>query len=187
MEQWKDIQGYEGLYQVSNEGRVRGLDRNINSPHESTRRIRGKVLIPKKCTKGRYLQQAMCKEGIVKYILIHRMVAFAFIEGYFEGAEVNHINGDRYNNSVDNLEWCHRSYNIQHSYNTGLRIGTVLTREQCHLSKLSSEEAQQVIELRLRGVPYKQIAEQYSMSVSGLEKIITKYKKEQHEQNLLLE
>lgn len=95
IEEWRDIVGYEGLYEVSNLGRVR---RN------------GKILKPSKVRHG-YLQIALYKNGIYKRFYIHRLVAYAFIPNPNSYPEVNHRDEDKTNNTVDNLEWCTHEYN----------------------------------------------------------------------------
>lgn len=99
-EQWKDIDGYDGVYQVSDLGRVR-----------SKKYGRWKVLRPGKNT-WNYLRVAICKDGKVKNFLIHRLVADAFIPNDDESKnEINHINEIKSDNRVSNLEWCDRKYN----------------------------------------------------------------------------
>ena len=105
MEIWKDIEGYEGLYQVSNLGRVKSLGNN------KTRKE--KILKSTKNTNG-YLEVQLCKEGKHKKYLTHRLVAQAFIPNPNNLLEVNHINEDKTDNRVDNLEYCDRKYNCNY-------------------------------------------------------------------------
>lgn len=109
MEIWKDIKGYEGLYQVSNYGNVRSLDYRHTG--------RTEVLSPGENTCG-YLFVNLCKNGKVKKFTLHRLVAEAFLPNWFDDREVNHKDENPKNNNVDNLEWCDRKYNI----NYGTRI-----------------------------------------------------------------
>lgn len=101
MEIWKDIEGYEDLYEVSDEGNVR----NKNT---------GRILKPNKTHKG-YLYVNLCKDGISKHKLIHRLVAQAFIPNPLNLLEVNHIDENKTNNNVENLEFCSRQYNVNYS------------------------------------------------------------------------
>ena len=107
---WKDIKGYEGEYQVSNFGRVRSLGmsfiRNDFKPY--TRQPR--VMRPIKNYTG-YLSVELHKQGYAKRYLIHRLVAQAFIPNEDCLPEINHIDEDKTNNCVDNLEWCTHKYN----------------------------------------------------------------------------
>lgn len=116
---WKDIKGYEGLYQVSNLGRVRSIERTIK--HKSTYgglyHIRGQILKLKQ-DKG-YLRIGLKKDNIKKYYSIHRLVAEAFIPNPHNYAQINHKDENPKNNEVNNLEWCTAKYNI--NYGTGMQ------------------------------------------------------------------
>ena len=106
---WRPIVGYEGLYEVSSYGRVRSLDRYVNN--NSFRK--GKVLSPGKDTIG-YLFVVLSCNGKCKTIRVHRLVAQAFIPNPDNLPEINHINEDKTDNRVDNLEFCNRKYNINY-------------------------------------------------------------------------
>ena len=97
---WKDIEGYEGLYQVSNLGRVKSL-------HYSKEKI-----IKLRKNKSGYLEANLCKEGKVKIMMAHRLVANAFISNPKNKEQVDHINTIRDDNRVENLRWATRSENI---------------------------------------------------------------------------
>ena len=103
---WKDIEGYDHKYQVSNLGRVR----SVYHVDELGRFQKGKILKPRP-VKGGYLSRHIRK---YKDIKVHRAVALAFVPGYFEGAEVNHIDENRQNNRWDNLEWVTSKQNANH-------------------------------------------------------------------------
>ena len=95
-EVWKDIKGYEGLYQISNTGKVKGLKRN-------------KVLKPILQRSGYYYVDLQRKRR-----LVHRLVAEAFIDNPDNLPEVNHKDENKLNNSVENLEWCDSKYNANY-------------------------------------------------------------------------
>lgn len=114
-EEWKDIKGFEGLYQISNLGRVKSLYKNI-------------IRKPQKQPNG-YLFLTLHKDGKIYNLNIHRTVAFHFLE-IKEGKEINHKDGNKENNVVDldnlygdstNLEWITKSENQKHAVKTGLR------------------------------------------------------------------
>lgn len=97
-EEWKDVIGYEGIYQVSNLGRVRNKD---------------KILKPSNT--GKYRHLALCKSGTRKDVTIHRLVAEAFIPNPHNYPCINHIDENKENNVASNLEWCDYRHNLLHS------------------------------------------------------------------------
>ena len=105
---WKDIQGYEGIYQVSNLGNVKSLDRLSTNG----RRLKGKLLA-KTASKG-YVKVTLTNKNMSDNRDIHRLVAEAFIPNPDNKPQVNHIDEDKTNNTVDNLEWCTAKENINH-------------------------------------------------------------------------
>lgn len=101
MENWRDVLGYEGLYQVSDEGRVRSLTRVNNYG----RKVRGQIIKQQKSKHGGYLTVGLCKNGKRTLFFVHRLVAMAFIEPTDTTETVNHINEIKTDNRVENLEW----------------------------------------------------------------------------------
>ena len=113
---WKDIKGYEGLYQVSNKGRVRSL-MFINNIVVK-KKIKILNLNYGKRTNRYYAD--LYKNTIRKHIAVHRLVAEAFIPNPNNYPVINHIDGNSCNNEVNNLEWCSYSHNSKHAYDMGL-------------------------------------------------------------------
>lgn len=113
---WKDIQGYESIYQVSNFGNVKSLQ---SGNHHS----KIKILTPI-CADGRYLRVTLYKQKKPKYFPVHRLVAMAFIPNPENKPQVNHINGNKKDNRVENLEWCTSSENNLHAYKSGINKGS---------------------------------------------------------------
>jgi hypothetical protein len=107
-EVWGDIEGYKGKYRVSNKGRVKSLRRK---GHLTER------LLLLACASGRYLQVALYSGRIRKHFLIHRLVAKTFLDNLLQKEEVNHKNGIKTDNRVENLEWCTHSENMDHAVN----------------------------------------------------------------------
>lgn len=115
---WKDIKGYEGLYQVSNLGRIKSLERKTFGNKYGVHKLKEKILKKGKC--GKYNIVVLRKDKKNKTLYIHRLVAKAFINNPKKYPEVNHKDGNTINNNVENLEWCDRSYNILHAYDNEL-------------------------------------------------------------------
>ena len=115
MEEWKNVIGYEGLYEVSNTGQVRSLDRYVKYSNGRIHLHKGKVLSPVKDKYG-YLTVVLSCNGKQKTIKIHRLVAQAFLPNPDNLPQVNHRDEVKLNNCVDNLEWCSAKYNL--SYGT---------------------------------------------------------------------
>ena len=104
---WKDIKDYEGLYQVSNLGNVRRI-KFINNIVEKEKITNLKPI------KNTYLQVVLSRNGKVKAKNIHRLVAETFIPNPKKLPQVNHKDENKYNNKIDNLEWCTRIYNMNY-------------------------------------------------------------------------
>lgn len=120
MEVWKDIKGYEGLYQVSNLGRVKSLkrQRDVNLPYSNTATVPEKIL--KYGTSQGYLAVTLAKNKINKKIRVHKLVALNFIPNPDNKPHINHIDGNKHNNCVNNLEWVTPKENTKHAFDNGL-------------------------------------------------------------------
>ena len=111
IEEWRPVPGYEGRYEVSNTGRVRSLDRKeMCNGKERPRKGRELAHIKKRG----YSLVKLCKDGNVRAVGIHRIVASAFLPNPAALPEVNHKDENRSNNLVSNLEWCDRAYNAKY-------------------------------------------------------------------------
>lgn len=109
-EQWKDIKGFEGRYQVSNLGRVRSVDHYANISNGNKRFVKGRILKQWKNCNG-YMCIKMWNNVKRKNFVVHRLVAMAFIENPNRLPDINHKDEVKQNNVVTNLEWCSHSYN----------------------------------------------------------------------------
>lgn len=114
-EEWRDIPDTDGIYQVSNLGRVRSKDRLVNAARGSKRMCRGRILRARRSKNG-YMQVNIPTGN--RYV--HRLVAEAFIDNLDDLPVVNHINGNKDDNRVDNLRWCTHEQSIQHAIENGL-------------------------------------------------------------------
>lgn len=115
MEEWKDIQGYEGLYQCSSFGNIRSLDRYVYEKTGKKQFRKGKIIIPR-LNKNGYMQLALNKDGKRKMVYIHIITAKTFLNNPNNYETVNHIDGNKNNNKSNNLEWCSFSDNNKHAY-----------------------------------------------------------------------
>ncbi|ADP02410.1 HNH endonuclease [Salmonella phage PVPSE1] len=139
---WKSIENFDG-YEVSDKGEVRGK--------------RGSIIKPD--TSGRYYRVSLCREGIVTRWMVHRLVAFAFLEPIEGKPYVNHKNGDKTDNSVDNLEWVTQRENQDHAVLTSL----CPRGEEIWTSKVTESEVLQIAETLQLELPVSEVARRFSV------------------------
>lgn len=164
METWRDLEGYEGMYQVSDQGRVKSLDRIIKIEKKGKKveqRLMGKVLSPYDNRKG-YLLIDLSKNGKRQREYIHRLVAKAFINNPNELPQVNHLNNVRNNNFVNNLEWTSAQGNVDH-----------MVKQDRHHSKLRPDQILEIRKLIDKGVKQKDIAIKYQVAPTIISNINT--------------
>ena len=113
---WRDVEGYEGYYKVSNFGRVKNLERKVKG-HPGINTIKEKILKSQK--QHGYRSVTFSVKNSPKLFLIHRLVAKAFLPNPENKTQINHKDFDRSNNHVDNLEWATRIENVEHAYIRG--------------------------------------------------------------------
>ncbi len=115
MEIWKDVIGYEGIYQVSNLGRMKRIAKN----HLCNLKYQGEYYLkPMDNGKG-YLRMKLSNNGFSKRVMLHRIIAEAFIPNPLNKKVINHINNNKKDNRIENLEWCSQSENCLHSVKLG--------------------------------------------------------------------
>ena len=136
---WKDVPGYEGIYQVSSYGRIKSLKRVIMRKDGKPYTQVEKILKPGTNHKG-YLGCSFRKNFVAKPVIVHRLVALAFIDNPNNLPQVNHKDGNKKNNRVENLEWITNYDNMQHSIITGIRNVKKITD---NLKKVNSRKVNQ--------------------------------------------
>lgn len=165
---WKPAPGYEQWLEVSSLGRVRSLDYLAPSKKGGQPfQLRKGGLISCYPSNG-YPRVDFLRLGKKYRVNVHRLIALAFVPGHFEGASVDHINFDRNDNRAENLRWLSLSENTfdQLAHKRGPGNG-----ENHHQAKLTDKQADEIFEMRRKGIPYKQICQLYGVSRDTVYKI----------------
>lgn len=162
---WKDVVGYEGLYAISNTGKLKSYDHLAANGHFH----RGMIITPVSTPDG-YLRVGIYKNGKRKNVVIHRLVAEAFLPNPNNYTQINHIDEDKTNNCVTNLEWCTPYYNLHY----GSRRYAI-SGEKCWLAKLTAQDVASIKSEYKKNVPgcgVPAIAKKYGVSRRAVFNII---------------
>ncbi len=160
MEEWRDIKGYEGSYQISNLGRIKTFKVRANFYPDG--------VISKGYMAGEYMVASITKNKKRRGLCIHKLIAHAFIPNPLNRNEVNHIDGNKLNNAIENLEWCTHSENVIHAFKTGLMVGHIRRGEKSNNHKLSSIDVSIIKSAREEGFTQKQIATYFKISQANV-------------------
>jgi hypothetical protein len=168
-ELWKDIEGYEGLYQISNLGRVKSLSRIWEAGIKGVYRTKLDTIRKLQITKKGYAQIILKHpDNKSKGYAVHRLVAKAFIPNLKSFPQVNHIDCNKLNNHVSNLEWCTNDFNIKHANKNGLHgKGELHAR-----SKWKESDVLLFRKLHSEGVKMVDISKKYGINSGTLFSII---------------
>lgn len=171
-EVWKPVVGLEGLYEVSNIGTVRSLPRVAEAPRGRKRLIAGGMmkLHDRGGRRKGYISVVMCLHGKHKNALVHRLVASAFIPNPESLPQVNHIDGNKANNAVQNLEWVTAKQNHDHAIVENLYAKAV--GDQFRRAKLNREAVAQIRALYAAGVLERELADRYGVLQSTISKAV---------------
>ena len=173
IEVWRDILGYEGFYQVSNQGNVKSLDRTVITNNRKPYIRKGKLCNQSKSNLG-YMTVGFTVNNVKVNKYVHRLVAEAFITNVNNYPQVNHIDCDKTNNRINNLEWCTNSQNHIHASKHGLNKlhlhRVAYSGEKNGRSLLTKE---QVLEIKQKYIPFKYSAKKLSKEYNVSESCIT--------------
>lgn len=172
---WKDIEEFNGAYQISSHGEVRSADRSVlrksKNGKEHILKIHGTKLKLRlaggKKKNGRYHQVMLSKNGAPYYRYVHRLVAQAFIPTVDGKKIINHKNGVKTDNRVENLEWSTMSENMQHAYDSGFmptKIGPNSKFDECDVLDMRS--------MYRNGIKIKDIAIRYDSRYATIWRIV---------------
>lgn len=169
-DEWRDVVGHEGFYQVSRNGEVRSLDRMIFRKDGTKQWLRGRVMRPS--DNGRGYRQLPLKNPM-RTAKIHWLVAEAFLGKRTKGIEINHIDGDKSNNAVANLEYVTKGENFKHAIDIGLRYPLPPRPGELNgNAKLTACDVNRIRLLRSEGVKIRVLAEMFSIKQSTVKGII---------------
>jgi hypothetical protein len=159
IEIWRPAPKYKGFYEVSNHGHVRSLNRYVTRSDGVRQLQKGKLLKPWKA--NGYMSVELHKDLISQTYRVHRLVAAAFLLNPENKPAVNHIDGNKVNNHLGNLEWCTSKENIAHAYRTGLKTTKLGDDRKNRI--LSSPQVVNILHMR-GALPSKKIGELYGVS-----------------------
>lgn len=170
---WVDIQNYEGKYQISNRGRVKSLEREIS--HDGIVYTQPERIMSAWCgTTSYYDRIRLFRNGVGTKFTVHRLVAQHFLPAWNPALEINHIDGNRYNNAADNLEMCTHRCNMEHAIANDLKNDY---GEKSRNAKLTNVQAEEIrVRYRAGGVTQEALAAEYGVCRQTVSAII-RYKK----------
>jgi hypothetical protein len=173
-EEWRDIPGYEGLYQVSSLGRVRSLDTpSVIGSRTRTKQGRMLRLLSRK---KKYLAVRLSKRGEIRTLNVHALVLTAFVGPRPEGLTCNHIDGNSLNNVVGNLEWVTSQENMRHAHALNLIVPFLPRGARNAMTKLTDAEVMEIRRLYAEGMRNKDLSRQFSVSPGNISMIVHRRK-----------
>lgn len=170
------VKGYEGLYEILENGQVRSVERTVQGKDGVAYPFKERYLKPSKNKQVEYLQVSLWKNNKGTSYYVHRLVAEAFIDNPENKPEVNHIDGDRQNNDVSNLEWVTSAENSCHAVSVGLKTYT---------NRLSRDEFVECLGCVIDGESYKSLSERIPYQVPFISTKLRKIAREENLEHLL--
>ena len=168
---WRPVEGYEGIYEVSSAGEVKSLPRLKYCGHKGSppQKVVGRTLKVSEDRLG-YSRVKLSKDGTSNLKYLHRIIASAFIEPIAGKMEVNHIDGDKSNNSLKNLELVNRSENMKHNFSIG--ISQARRGDDNNKAKLSWDSVKKIRKLYSDGVSQKDLSEKFEVTIANISCIV---------------
>ncbi len=158
---WVDIRNYEGRYQISNKGRVKSLERTVS--HDGITYTQPERILSHWCgTTSLYDCVRLYRNGIGTKFTVHRLVAEHFLDGWNPALEVNHLDGNRYNNAAENLEMCTHRRNMEHAIANDLKHDYGEKSPNARLTNAQAEEIRR--KYHAGGISQEKLAAQYRVS-----------------------
>lgn len=163
-EVWVAVKDFEGWYEISNHARLKRLGRwSKNSRKDNFKWYKEKIVIIKPCFtpkgKKRYSSVHLSRNGESTSRDLHKIVLESFVPKPFQGAEVNHIDGDKHNNTLANLEWVTRKQNVRHAIDTGLSVVQIPLRgSENYRAKISEQQAREIKILLSNSITTREVA-----------------------------
>jgi len=165
----KQIPGWEGYYAASDTGEIISLERRVKLRNGQVRLYQRRVL-RQTAVRG-YLKVALRRPGIKKDMTVHRAVLLAWVPQHGDRAQVNHIDGNKHNNRLDNLEWCTQAENNEHARQNGL---VDLRGENAHSAKLTDDAVRKIRSDSERGVKDSYMAAEYGVSRRTINAVVNR-------------
>lgn len=167
----KDIQGYEGLYYVTDSSEVFSYDRqHFMKMHNKYCTVYGKKIKTSVNNNG-YVKVVLCSNYKIKNYLLHRLVAIAFIKNKKRLPDINHIDGNKKNNSIENLEWVTKSQNTRHSISIGRHKSPFLKGDKHPFSKIKTQDYDKIKNMLDSGLTLVAISKVFKVKQSTISRI----------------
>tara|TARA_R100001244_G_scaffold88666_1_gene67522 strand:+ start:178 stop:711 length:534 start_codon:yes stop_codon:yes gene_type:complete len=170
MEDWREIEGYNGVYRVNEKGDVKSVTHYLDGRNGSGKQV-GRTLKQQKSRKG-YMRVSLSLNGKRFTTSAHRLVALCFIPNPKNKPQVNHINGIKNDNRIENLEWCTNSENQIHAIKN--KLTNQVCAEKHPMSKLTNMQVLKARKLYKLGSENKELAMIYGVSAPAMSKILRK-------------
>src|SRR5699024_1112448 len=168
---WKPVSGYEGVYEVSNLGRVKSLSRHKACGHKGSKpQITEECLLSIREDRYGYKRVKLSKNKKSHLKYLHRILAKEIIPNPEGKPQINHKDGDKGNNSLENLEWTTQKENVIHAFATGLIKPR--TGEKNSLSKLKEFQVKEIRKLYKQGATQKELSKVYKVSIATISGIV---------------